>query len=813
MELIQDISSFISRETSIEPRDYQIRLIAKALDSYRNGGKSILLESPTGSGKSLMGLLICKFLEKSNPELSFGWVTMRRKLLLQAKRENERVGVNRISFVSMFDKNPPRFDLMVSDECLPGYVKVIALVDGEPKVITMGDIIQGNGTHVLSEDDEGYIFQPISSRVDMGEKEIWEVLLDNGQSLHITETGRVLVSGKFEKVSTLDVGLKARSCCQTYSEEGETTHVGSEVRPTPKGKEEEGTTLLVRVWPEGSVELACSLLSEVSFQSSPEKHQRRTSDKTTRTNNTRNNTRGWKHLLRKESERSGSGNCQTSDKTFHKTPVGLHQLALQRIGKPLFDRTQNVTKQGLWEGDCGVQHLFSPEHLPNRERDLQTGEKTNSGLYEPDRESRSSCLVHGRRGDFDVLDPFVFRERESSVDFLVREKVGDCIRIMRGQTEKTSVPSLQGGERLETTPIGVSLCPSKSLVQVQASSLKSVERRIVNVRKTKISIRTYDIGVENTHCFFANGIMVHNCQHDAAASSADLHKASGAGLSLGLTATPFRTDRVKLSFDKVISDCGVRFLIEAGFLSQFREWVIPKWTPQDVAKHYLLSPDRWGKSVVYMKTLPLCFETMRILQEGGVTAEVIHGAQSRQEQDDIYERFEDGVTKVLVNVYLLTEGFDAPDLQTVFVRDSGKLCTMQMSGRVLRKDPSNGKKVANIVQSEETWYPYTKVAKASEEYVWQDESWRSISASELMEKMSQIVRERILTLPIMLPSYLDSSRGHLVRVSNKGKVTIAKRRKRGTNQTTAALELLLQGGSPYDDLPDDLDDADLEEGA
>jgi superfamily II DNA or RNA helicase len=51
---------------------------------------------------------------------------------------------------------------------------------------------------------------------------------------------------------------------------------------------------------------------------------------------------------------------------------------------------------------------------------------------------------------------------------------------------------------------------------------------------------------------------------------------------------------------------------------------------------------------------------------------------------------------VLANCMVLTEGFDEPTLQTVWVRRSGRGPTIQMAGRALRKCP--GMAAKQIVQ-------------------------------------------------------------------------------------------------------------------
>ena len=266
-----------------------------------------------------------------------------------------------------------------------------------------------------------------------------------------------------------------------------------------------------------------------------------------------------------------------------------------------------------------------------------------------------------------------------------------------------------------------------------------------------------------------NVMITDEAQHDAAATCAALHKTMEAELSIGLTATPFRTDRIKLAYEKVIHDCGVRFLIEQGYLSNFHQYVIPKWSPTEVATQYAAEQPRWGKSIVYMLTKELCWETEKALKNLGVTCAVILGSDGQEKREEIYSKFEDGRIQVLINVYLLTEGFDCPDLNTVFVRDSGKLCTMQMAGRVLRKDPNNKDKIANIVQAETTPFPYTKVAKAKREFVFMPEAtgiladtkWRSLEPGPQVEMVSNLVREQILPIPVTLPAYLEKGTGRI----------------------------------------------------
>jgi superfamily II DNA or RNA helicase len=202
-------------------------------------------------------------------------------------------------------------------------------------------------------------------------------------------------------------------------------------------------------------------------------------------------------------------------------------------------------------------------------------------------------------------------------------------------------------------------------------------------------------------------LVVDEAQHDAASSMAFLHNRIRPKYILGLTATPFRCDRVKLCFDKVIKDAGIHQLIQDGYLSQYEHYTVPNFDVESVSDFYLREPERWGMTIVFFHRLSDCFECEAILRGRGVRCETVTGTSDREAQ---IERFRAGESPVLINCMVLTEGFDCPDLETVFCRDSAKGPTMQMCGRAFRKHPTVPFK--RVVQSKLTRYPFTKIASA-----------------------------------------------------------------------------------------------------
>jgi superfamily II DNA or RNA helicase len=248
-------------------------------------------------------------------------------------------------------------------------------------------------------------------------------------------------------------------------------------------------------------------------------------------------------------------------------------------------------------------------------------------------------------------------------------------------------------------------------------------------------------------------LIVDEAQHDAAMSMGNLHSAIRPVMTLGLSATPFRTDRVKLCFEKVITDAGIHQLIQDGYLSRYHHYTIPNYTPESVAWFYARERQRWGKSLLFFHRYDQCLKCQRLLAGEGIAAEIVTGHSDRQRQ---LEDFAEGRVEVLINMAILTEGFDCPSLKTVFCRPSGKGCTVQMGGRVFRKHPWFAFK--QIVQCKETRHPFIKTALADEQYVWMEEGWRTLKLNAQLAAVSDNSLRLIASSPVELPQFVRRNR-------------------------------------------------------
>lgn len=244
-------------------------------------------------------------------------------------------------------------------------------------------------------------------------------------------------------------------------------------------------------------------------------------------------------------------------------------------------------------------------------------------------------------------------------------------------------------------------------------------------------------------------LVVDEGHHDSAASCSHIHNVSDPNIVLGLTATPYRTDRMRLCFSKIIKDAGFHRLIQDGYLSKFDQWMLPEYTVEEVTNAYLQQPETWGQTVIFFLSIRECMEAADILSAAGIKCDVVTGQTDRYTQID---KFMNGETNVLLNVYVLTEGFDYTGLQTVFVRDSQKGPTIQMSGRSLRKHPDIP--IKNIVQSKYTRYPFTRTAAPVHQNVLHDGEWRTVGVSDLAIKMHRKMLCRMMTTDCEIPKFI-----------------------------------------------------------
>ena len=257
----------------------------------------------------------------------------------------------------------------------------------------------------------------------------------------------------------------------------------------------------------------------------------------------------------------------------------------------------------------------------------------------------------------------------------------------------------------------------------------------------------------------ADMIVLDEAHHEATQSCLTMYERTQNKITLGLSATPLRTDKMRLSFRKNVRTCTIQSLINQGVLSQYHSYKIPHWNVDLCAKIFCQHPEKWGKSLIFFHTLAECREFAAALAQNGIRCEVVTGSSNKDRQ---LAMFCAGDVQVIANVSVLSEGFDLPELRSVFLRDANRLPTIQMMGRGLRKSPE--KEVCNLIQSEQSKFQCEKIASPLESFRYSKDVWLSCSArTKAIEAMLQHSMDLLENRPdIQLPLSLRNSPGKLL---------------------------------------------------
>ena len=227
----------------------------------------------------------------------------------------------------------------------------------------------------------------------------------------------------------------------------------------------------------------------------------------------------------------------------------------------------------------------------------------------------------------------------------------------------------------------------------------------------------------------------------------EIQRQGGTVKLLGLTATPVRMQEadtarlMKLFDDQIIHSVPMSSLIARGYLSTphcqrvdtkidfdttitlDEQRYIKKWgelSPETmeriarmaerntlIADTYMQNREQYGKTLIFALNATHCISLCQELQNRGVRCDYIYCAHAGNPEK--IARFQRGELDVLVNINVLTEGSDVPDIQTVFLTrpTTSDVLLMQMIGRGMRGESSGGTATVNIVDFHDMWGSFT----------------------------------------------------------------------------------------------------------
>ena len=189
-------------------------------------------------------------------------------------------------------------------------------------------------------------------------------------------------------------------------------------------------------------------------------------------------------------------------------------------------------------------------------------------------------------------------------------------------------------------------------------------------------------------------IIPDEAHHYAAAEWSQVLGSYPDALTIGFTATPMRSDKTSLGdmFDALVVCAQTRELMDLGYLAEC-DVIAPPRKTRDNSEHPLdayraRAPGR--PCIVFCGSVEEARDLAVQFEAAGFPAECVDGKTDPDAREASLERFKRGETTVLTNVFVLTEGFDAPIAEVcILARGCDSAAAfLQMVGRVLRPHPN-----------------------------------------------------------------------------------------------------------------------------
>lgn len=145
-----------------------------------------------------------------------------------------------------------------------------------------------------------------------------------------------------------------------------------------------------------------------------------------------------------------------------------------------------------------------------------------------------------------------------------------------------------------------------------------------------------------------------------------------------------------------------------------------------ILNEYLENHKKYGKTLIFAVNQIHAEKLCELFNNAGISCD--YAISSRADSQEVIHRFKENEFEVLINVQILTEGSDVPDIQTVFLtrQTNSDSLLMQMIGRGLRgeKVHGNGKvhgtKTAYIVAFHDTWNRFARWLDPAELDIFED---------------------------------------------------------------------------------------------
>jgi superfamily II DNA or RNA helicase len=170
-----------------------------------------------------------------------------------------------------------------------------------------------------------------------------------------------------------------------------------------------------------------------------------------------------------------------------------------------------------------------------------------------------------------------------------------------------------------------------------------------------------------------------------------------------------------------------------------------------IVEQYMNNRKRYGKTLIFAVNQMHAKTLYDELKAQGVSCEYV--VSSKAGAQETIQNFKNNEYEVLINVQILTEGSDIPDVQTVFLtrETNSDSLLMQMMGRGLRGVKAGGTKNAYIVDFHDTWEKYTFWLDPGKLHIFYDGENEMVDIEKIPHEVSHAVEEKTsFEIPPML---------------------------------------------------------------
>ncbi|MGB9778907.1 MAG: hypothetical protein ACPLW8_05830, partial [Candidatus Bathyarchaeales archaeon] len=426
------------------------------------------------------------------------------------------------------------YSLIVFDECLPYYSKVL-LEDGSEMPI--GEIVEKRlPVKVLS-------FNPVTKKIEAKRVINYYKIPLHNSLVKVTHEGGCLICTEDHKIFTANRGyveaksLKHGDILLSWKVLSNDLQM-QEMRERVPKSHFSGRTLCCCTQPrtskdemaeinEEETEFLQRVKREVQMQNWGQKSELERWKLSENVNGCPAELNLWKPSWRLEHFESKRAIQLPYPNSSRVKPSRVYYVEIFNTQRFLFNRAKNSRKQGLWEKVDTFSDLLASNIHGDLQHLLQGWKENNhKGVAEPDELTISSCnMVSGRWQSIQSQDCRslllqVSRRAEADVSGLASAEVGIECYNPEGH-EQRQFHKIQQGEQQEVFEINRALCPADSQHALQDF--------------------VYDIEVEDNHNFFADGVLVSNCQHLPANTFVRLATLK-AKYRMGFSGSPYRED-------------------------------------------------------------------------------------------------------------------------------------------------------------------------------------------------------------------------------------------------------------------------------